>query len=103
MSREGNRPSSWRACGSSLGAGSFVLGAAGGGSHLCQPRICVGPIPSRINLPSGNEQYLKEAVKRMVAGQPLSPAEMAQNRCPTMTSSQCRRIQWGPVSLWGGD
>jgi quercetin dioxygenase-like cupin family protein len=63
----------WR----SLGAGSFVS-VPPGVVHTFANR---GPVSARflnIYLPSGNEQYLKEAVKRMVAGQPWSPAEMAQ-------------------------
>ena len=39
-----------------------------------------GAVPARflnIYQPAGNEQYLKEAVKRMVEGHPWSPAEMA--------------------------
>ena len=40
-----------------------------------------GAAPARflnIYQPAGNEQYLKEAVKRMVEGHPWSPAEMAE-------------------------
>ncbi len=40
-----------------------------------------GTVPARflnIYQPAGNEQYLKEALKRMAAGRPWSPAEMAE-------------------------
>ena len=63
----------WR----SLGPGSFVS-VPPGVVHTFANR---GSAPARflnIYQPAGNEQYLKEAVKRMVAGQPWSPAEMAQ-------------------------
>ena len=34
----------WR----SLGPGVLRLGAAGGGSHLCQPRVGAGPVPQHL-------------------------------------------------------
>jgi mannose-6-phosphate isomerase-like protein (cupin superfamily) len=60
-----------------LGPGSFVL-VPPGGVHTFANR---GVAPARflnIYQPSGNEQYLKEAVQRMVEGHPWSPAEMAE-------------------------
>src|SRR5215216_5057330 len=63
----------WR----SLGPGSFVL-VPPGVVHTFANR---GSAPARflnIYQPSGNEQYLKEAAKRMVDGHPWSPAEMAE-------------------------
>jgi quercetin dioxygenase-like cupin family protein len=63
----------WR----SVGPGSFVL-VPPGVVHTFANRE---PAPARflnIYQPAGNEQYLKEAVKRMVEGHPWSPAEMAE-------------------------
>jgi mannose-6-phosphate isomerase-like protein (cupin superfamily) len=60
-----------------LGPGSFVL-VPPGVIHTFANR---GAVPVRflnIYQPSGNEQYLKEAVKRIVEGHPWSPAEMAE-------------------------
>jgi quercetin dioxygenase-like cupin family protein len=60
-----------------LDPGSFVL-VPPGIIHTFANR---GTVPARflnIYQPSGNEQYLKEAVKRMVEGHPWSPTEMAQ-------------------------
>ncbi len=60
-----------------LGPGSFVL-VPPGVVHTFANR---GTAPARflnIYQPAGNEQYLKEAVKRMVEGRPWSPAEMAE-------------------------
>lgn len=60
-----------------LGPGSFVL-VPPGVAHTFANR---GAAPARIlNImqPAGNEQYLKEAVKRMAEGHPWSPAEMAE-------------------------
>ncbi len=60
-----------------LDPGSFVL-VPPGVIHTFANR---GTVPARflnIYQPSGNEQYLKEAVKRMVEGHPWSPTEMAQ-------------------------
>ena len=60
-----------------LGPGSFVLVPPGVVHTFANP----GPVPARflnIYQPAGNEQYLKEAVKRMVEGHPWSPAEMAE-------------------------
>lgn len=60
-----------------LGPGSFVL-VPPGIPHTFANR---GTVPARvlnIQQPPGNEQYLKEAVKRMAEGQPWSPAEMAK-------------------------
>ena len=60
-----------------LGPGSFVL-VPPGVAHTFANR---GAVPARfLNIfqPSGNEQYLKEAAKRMVEGHPWSPAEMAE-------------------------
>lgn len=60
-----------------LGPGSFVL-VPPGVVHTFANR---GSVPVRflnVYQPSGNEQYLKEAMQRMMAGQPWSPAEMAQ-------------------------
>jgi len=59
-----------------VGAGSFVL-VPPGVVHTFANR---GSVPARflnIYQPSGNEHYLKEAMQRMLAGQPWSPAEMA--------------------------
>jgi mannose-6-phosphate isomerase-like protein (cupin superfamily) len=59
-----------------LGRGGFVL-VPPGVVHTFANR---GSVPARflnIYQPSGNEQYLKEAFKRMVAGHPWSPAKMA--------------------------
>jgi mannose-6-phosphate isomerase-like protein (cupin superfamily) len=61
----------------SVGPGSFVL-VPPGVVHTFANRE---PAPARflnIYQPAGNEQYLKEAVKRMVEGHPWSPAEMAE-------------------------
>ena len=60
-----------------LGPGSFVLVPPG----VVHTFANHGSVPARflnIYQPSGNEQYLKEAVKRMVEGQPWSPVEMAE-------------------------
>lgn len=60
-----------------LGPGSFVL-VPPGVVHTFANR---GSVPARVlNIfqPSGLEQYLKEAVKRMAEGHPWSPAEMAE-------------------------
>ena len=60
-----------------LGPGSFVLVPPGVVHTFANP----GPTPARflnIYQPAGNEQYLKEAVKRMAEGRPWSPAEMAE-------------------------
>jgi uncharacterized cupin superfamily protein len=60
-----------------LGPGSFVL-VPPGVAHTFANR---GSVPARVlNIlqPAGNEQYLKEAMQRMMAGQPWSPAEMAE-------------------------
>jgi quercetin dioxygenase-like cupin family protein len=60
-----------------LGPGSFVLVPPGVVHTFANP----GSMPARfLNIyePAGNEQYLKEAVKRMVEGHPWSPAEMAE-------------------------
>jgi quercetin dioxygenase-like cupin family protein len=63
----------WR----SLGPGSFVS-VPPGVVHTFANR---GSVPARflnIYLPSGNEQWVKEAIQRMMEGHPWSPAEMAQ-------------------------
>ena len=63
----------WR----SLGPGSFVS-VPPGVVHTFANR---GSVPARflnIYLPSGNEQWVKEAMQRMMEGHPWSPAEMAQ-------------------------
>jgi mannose-6-phosphate isomerase-like protein (cupin superfamily) len=60
-----------------LGPGAFVLVPPGVVHTFANP----GPAPARvlnIQQPAGNEEYLKEAVKRMAEGHPWSPAEMAQ-------------------------
>jgi mannose-6-phosphate isomerase-like protein (cupin superfamily) len=60
-----------------LGPGSFAL-VPPGVAHTFANR---GAVPARflnIYQPSGNEQYLKEAMKRMMEGRPWSPAEMAE-------------------------
>lgn len=60
-----------------LGPGSFVL-VPPGIAHTFANR---GSVPARvlnIQQPAGLEQYLKEAVRRMVDGHPWSPAEMAE-------------------------
>jgi mannose-6-phosphate isomerase-like protein (cupin superfamily) len=60
-----------------LGPGSFVL-VPPGVAHTFANR---GPAPARvlnIQQPAGLEQYLKEAVRRMVEGHPWSPSEMAE-------------------------
>ena len=60
-----------------LGPGSFVLVPPGVIHTFANP----GSVPARflnIYQPAGNEQYLKEAVKRMIAGQPWAPVEMAE-------------------------
>jgi len=60
-----------------LGTGGFVL-VPPGVVHTFANR---GSVPARalnIYQPAGNEQYLKAAVKRMMAGHPCSPAEMAE-------------------------
>ena len=60
-----------------LGPGSFVLVPPGVAHTFANP----GPAPARvlnIQQPAGLEQYLKEAAKRMAAGRPWSPAEMAE-------------------------
>ena len=60
-----------------LGPGSFVLVPPGLVHTFANP----GPAPARflnIYQPAGNEQYLKEAVRRMAEGHPWSPAEMAE-------------------------
>ena len=59
-----------------LGPGSFVLVPPGLVHTFANP----GPTPARflnIYQPAGNEQYLKEALRRMAEGRPWSPAEMA--------------------------
>ena len=61
----------------SLGPGSFVS-VPPGVVHTFANR---GSVPARflkIYQPAGLEQYLKEAVKRMVEGHPWSSAEMAE-------------------------
>ena len=65
--------SAWR----SLGPGSFVLVPPG----VVHTFANHGSLPARVlNIfqPSGLEQYLKEAVKRMMEGHPWSPTEMAE-------------------------
>jgi quercetin dioxygenase-like cupin family protein len=60
-----------------LGPGSFVL-VPPGVVHTFANR---GADPARflsVYHPAGNEQYLKEAMQRMMQGQPWSPAEMAE-------------------------
>jgi mannose-6-phosphate isomerase-like protein (cupin superfamily) len=60
-----------------LGPGAFVL-VPSGVVHTFANR---GSVPARvlnIQQPAGIEQYLKEAMQRMLAGQPWSPAEMAE-------------------------
>jgi oxalate decarboxylase/phosphoglucose isomerase-like protein (cupin superfamily) len=60
-----------------LGPGSFVL-VPPGVVHTFANR---GATPARfLNMyqPAGNEQYLKEAMKRMVQGHPWTPTEMAE-------------------------
>ena len=60
-----------------LGPGAFVL-VPPGLAHSFTNR---GSVPARIlniQQPSGLEQYLKEAVKRMTEGHPWSPEEMAE-------------------------
>jgi quercetin dioxygenase-like cupin family protein len=60
-----------------LGPGSFVL-VPPGVVHTFANR---GAAPARflnIYQPAGNEQYLKEAMKRMAEGHPWSPTEMAE-------------------------
>ena len=60
-----------------VGPGGFVLVPPGVAHTFANP----GQAPARflnIYQPSGNEQYLKEAVRRMAAGNPWSPAEMAE-------------------------
>lgn len=60
-----------------VGPGSFVLVPPGVVHTFANP----GPVPARflnIYQPAGNEQYLKEAVKRVVEGHPWSPTEMAE-------------------------
>jgi quercetin dioxygenase-like cupin family protein len=68
-----NLDGEWRV----LGPGSFVF-VPPGVVHTFANR---GAAPARflnIYLPAGNEQFLKEAMKRMVEGHPWSPAEMAE-------------------------
>ena len=63
----------WR----TVGPGSFVLVPPG----VIHTFANQGSVPVRflnIYQPSGNEQWLKEAVKRMEEGHPWSPAEMAE-------------------------
>jgi mannose-6-phosphate isomerase-like protein (cupin superfamily) len=60
-----------------VGPGGFVLVPPGVAHTFANPRTA----PARflnIYQPAGNEQYLKEAVKRMAEGHPWSPAEMAE-------------------------
>ena len=60
-----------------LGPGSFVLVPPG----VVHTFANLGAAPARflnIYQPAGNEQYLKEAMKRMVEGHPWSPTEMAE-------------------------
>ena len=60
-----------------LGPGAFVLVPPG----VVHTFANHGSVPARfLNIfqPSGLEQYLKEAMRRMAAGQPWSPAEMAE-------------------------
>jgi mannose-6-phosphate isomerase-like protein (cupin superfamily) len=60
-----------------LGPGGFVLVPPGVAHTFANP----GPAPARflnVYQPAGNEQYLKEAVKRLAEGHPWSPAEMAE-------------------------
>ena len=60
-----------------LGPGSFVLVPPGVVHTFANP----GSAPVRfleILQPAGNEQFFKEAVQRMAAGHPWSPAEMAE-------------------------
>ncbi len=60
-----------------VGPGAFVLVPPGVVHTFSNP----GTVPARflnIYQPAGNEQYLKEALKRMAAGRPWSPAEMAE-------------------------
>jgi mannose-6-phosphate isomerase-like protein (cupin superfamily) len=60
-----------------VGAGGFVLVPPGVPHTFANP----GPAPARflnVYQPAGNEQYLKEAVRRMAEGRPWSPAEMAE-------------------------
>jgi mannose-6-phosphate isomerase-like protein (cupin superfamily) len=60
-----------------LGPGSFVLVPPG----VLHTFANSGSVPARflnIYQPSGNEHYLKEVMKQMMAGRPWSPAEMAK-------------------------
>ena len=60
-----------------LGPGAFVLVPPGVIHTFANP----GPAPVRfldIFQPAGIEQFFKEAVQRMAAGHPWSPAEMAE-------------------------
>jgi mannose-6-phosphate isomerase-like protein (cupin superfamily) len=60
-----------------VGVGSFVL-VPPGVVHTFSNR---GSVPARflnVYQPAGNEHYLKEAMQRMLAGHPWSPAEMAE-------------------------
>jgi quercetin dioxygenase-like cupin family protein len=60
-----------------LGPGSFVL-VPPGVAHTFANRSSAPARVLNIMQPAGNEQYLKEAVKRMAEGRPWSPAEMAE-------------------------
>ncbi len=60
-----------------VGPGGFVLVPPGVVHTFANP----GPGPARflnIYQPAGNEQYLKEALQRMAAGNPWSATEMAE-------------------------
>jgi glyoxylate utilization-related uncharacterized protein len=60
-----------------LGPGAFVLVPPAVVHTFANP----GSAPVRfleIRQPTGNEQFVKEAVQRMAAGHPWSPAEMAE-------------------------
>jgi mannose-6-phosphate isomerase-like protein (cupin superfamily) len=60
-----------------LGPGSFVLAPPG----VVHTFANHGSIPARflnVYQPAGNEQYTKDAMQRMLASQPWSPADMAE-------------------------
>jgi mannose-6-phosphate isomerase-like protein (cupin superfamily) len=60
-----------------VGPGAFVL-VPPGVVHTFANRSSAPTRFLNIYQPSGNERYLKEAMQRMLAGQPWSPAEMAE-------------------------
>jgi len=60
-----------------VGPGGFVLVPPGMVHSFANPGTVLARFLN-IYQPAGNEQYLKEALKRMAGGRPWSPAEMAE-------------------------